>query len=337
MNKKLIALALSAAMSITSYADTTLVATALENDDVKAAKIAFNELSLEEKQSIEGQILSGRILLQKDKTEEAFDYFEELRDDHTENIDVNYYLGVSAVIMAQKASIFSKLGYAEDFLEAMEKTIKLNPDHEDALNTLIGFHLGAPSIAGGDTDKALTYAKQLQSFNKEQGYEQLANVYWQIEKADLAEQTLLEGLKEFPESAALYLTRASAYIKDQAWKKARIDLNLAIKHAKDNEEKSRALYQQGKVSAESRQEIELGIESLIQAIPLADEQYKPWAEYRLVQLYIHNKELDKAQSYIANINVGEDDDLKSKIKKLKKKLKKLIKLNISYLEQMELN
>jgi len=44
----------------------------------------------------------------------------------------------------------------------------------------------------------------------------------------------------------------------------------------------------------------------------------------LAQLYIHNKELDKAQSYIANINVGEDDDLKSKIKKLKKKLKKLI-------------
>lgn len=204
MNKKIIALALSAAMNITSYADTSLVATALENDDVKAAEIAFNGLSLEDKQSIEGQIFSGRIFLQKDKTEEAFDYFEELRDDHTENSDVNYYLGVSAVsavTMAQKASIFSKLGYAEDFLEAMEKTLKLKPNHEDALNTLIGFHLGAPSIAGGDTDKALTYAKQLQSFNKEQGYEQLANVYWQTEKADLAEQTLLEGLKEFPESA----------------------------------------------------------------------------------------------------------------------------------------
>lgn len=324
MNKKLIALALSAVMSITSYADTTLVATALENDDVKAAEVAFSGLSLEEKQSIEGQIFTGRILLQKDKTEEAFDYFEALRDDHTENSEVNYYLGVSAVIMAQKASIFSKLGYAEDFLEAMEKTIKLKPDHEDALNTLIGFHLGAPSIAGGDSDKALTYAKQLQNVNKEQGYKQLANVYWQTEKADLAEQTLLEGLKEFPESALLYLTRAGVYIKGEAWKKARIDLSLAIKYAKDDEEKSSALYQQGKVSAESKQEIELGIESLIQAIPLVDEVYKPWAEYRLAQLYIHNRELDKAQSYIANINVGEDDNLKSKINKLKKKLKKLI-------------
>ncbi len=325
MNKKLIALALSTVMSITSYADTALVTYSLENDDVKAAEIAFNELSLEEKQSIAGKIFSGRILLQKDKAEEAFDYFEELRDDHTENSDVNYYLGVSAVIMAQKASIFSKLSYAADFLEAMEQTLQLKPDHEGALNTLIGFHLGAPSIAGGDTDKALTYARQLQSFNKEQGYEQLANVYWQAEKANLAEQTLLEGLKEFPESAALYLTRASAYIKDEAWDKARVDLNLATKYAKNDEEKSRALYQQGKVSAESRQEIRLGIESLIQAIPLANEQYKPWVEYRLAQLYIHNKELDKAQSYITKINVGEDDDLKSKINKLKKKLNKLIK------------
>ncbi|MEW6989111.1 tetratricopeptide repeat protein [Colwelliaceae bacterium 6441] len=324
MRKNLVALALCSVMSFASVANMASIEKALENDDAKAAEQAFNQLSSEEKKSIEGQVFSGRILLEKEQTEEAFDYFEELRETHTENIDVNYYLGVSAVIMAQKASIFSKLGYAKDFLEAMEKTIALKPDHQAALNTLIGFHLGAPSIAGGDTDKALSYAEQLKNVDAEQGYQQLANVYWKTEKPGSAEKALLQGLAEFPESGQLYFTRASAFMDEKAWDKARPDLKLAAKYAKDDEEKSRALYQQGKASAESGDEIELGITSLIQAMPIADAQYQPWVKYRLAQLYVKNKELDKAKSYIAKIDVSENDDLKSKVKKLKKQLKKLM-------------
>ncbi|MDG1751151.1 MAG: tetratricopeptide repeat protein [Thalassotalea sp.] len=324
MKKKLIALTISATLSFASVADISSVTNALEADDVKIAEQAYAQLSVDEKESINGQILNGRILLKKEESEEAFDYFEELRGEHSENIDVNYYLGVSAVIMAQKASIFSKLGYAEDFLEAMEKTIALKPDHIDALNTLIGFHLAAPGIAGGDTDKALTYAKQLKEIDAVQGFEQLANVYWETEKADLAEQTLQQGLEQFPESAPLYFTRATAYMKAKAWGKARADLNFAIKYAQNDEEKSNALYQQGKASAESGEEIDLGINALTQAIPLADKDYKPWIEYRLAQLYIHSNNFDKAKNSISMIDLNDDDDLKSKVKKLKKKLKKLM-------------
>ena len=324
MKKQIIALTISASLSFASYADLNAVVSALEVDDVKVAEEAYTTLTADEKDSIQGQILNGRILLKKDETEDAFDYFEALRDSNTEHVDVNYYLGLSAVIMAQKASIFSKLGYAEDFLEAMEKTIELKPDHTEALNTLIGFHLAAPGIAGGDTDKALIYANQLKATDPEQGFVQLSNVYRKTDQADLAETTLKQGLNEFPESSSLYFTRANAYIKDEIWDKARGDLNLAIKYAKNDDEKSSALYQQGKTSAESGEEIELGINALTQAIPLADQNYKPWIEYRLAQLYIHNNNLSKAKDAISSINIGEDDDLKSKVKKLKKKLKKLM-------------
>lgn len=324
MKKQLIALTFSTTLSFASYAELSIVASALEADDVKAAEQAFSKLSDEQKESIQAQILNGRILLEKEESEDAFDFFEALRDDNAENVEVNYYLGMSAVIMAQKASIFSKLGYAEDFLEAMEKTITLKPDHTDALNTLIGFHLAAPSIAGGDTDKALTYAHQLKKIDEVKGFEQLANVYKKTEKAELAEQTLKNGLEKFPESSSLYFTRATAYISDKAWNKARADLNLAIKYAKDDDERSSALYQQGKTSAESGEEIELGINALTQAMPLADKDYKPWIEYRLAQLYIHNNNFAKAKGALSSINIDEDDDLKSKVKKLKKKLKKLM-------------
>ena len=324
MKNKLIVLTISASLSFASYADIPAVNSALEADNVIIAEQAYRKLSNDEKESIQGQILSGRILLKKEESEDAFDYFETLRDKNPDNVDVNYYLGVSAVIMAQKASIFSKLGYAEDFLEAMEKTIALKPDHIDALNTLIGFHLAAPGIAGGDTEKALIYANQLKETDPEQGFMQLSIVYRKTDKTELAVKTLQAGLEKFPESSSLYFTRATALMNKKAWSKARADLNLAIKYAENDGDKSSALYQQGKASAESGEEIELGIHALTQAMPLADKEYKPWIEYRLAQLYIHSNNFKKAKDAIAMIDTNEDDDLKSKVKKLKKKLKKLM-------------
>ena len=155
MKKKLVVLTLLASMSMTSYADIQAVQNALEQDDLLLAQQVFNTLTTEEKNAIPGQVLKGRLLLENDETEGAFDHFEALQKQHASNVDINYYLGVSAVIMAQKASIFSKLSYAKDFIKAMERTVELKPDHQDALNTLIGFHLNAPGIAGGDKDKAL--------------------------------------------------------------------------------------------------------------------------------------------------------------------------------------
>lgn len=323
MKKKLVVLTLLASMSMTSYADIQTVQNALEQDDILLAQQVFNTLTTEEKNAIPGQVLKGRLLLENDETEGAFDHFEALQKQHANNVDINYYLGVSAVIMAQKASIFSKLSYAKDFIKAMERTVELKPDHQDALNTLIGFHLNAPGIAGGDKDKALVYAKQLQSYDAELGYSQIATVYWQTEQSELADKTMSEAFDRYPQSSTLYFSRAQQSIKNEAWDKARADLALAAKFAQDDEKKGEALYQQGKVSVESGVETELGIDALTQALPLAAKEYQPWVNYRLAQLYLQKKEQVKAHETIAKIDISENEDLEDKVKKLKKKLKKL--------------
>jgi len=323
MKKKLVVLTLLASMSMTSYADIQTVQNALEQDDLLLAQQVFNTLTTEEKNAIPGQVLKGRLLLENDETEDAFDHFEALQKQHASNVDINYYLGVSAVIMAQKASIFSKLSYAKDFIKAMERTVELKPDHQDALNTLIGFHLNAPSIAGGDKDKALVYAKQLQSYDAELGYSQIATVYWQTEQSELADKTMSEAFDRYPQSSTLYFSRAQQSIKNEAWAKARADLALAAKFAQNDEKKGEALYQQGKVSVESGVETELGIDALTQALPLAAKAYQPWVNYRLAQLYLQKKEQVKAYETIAQIDISENEDLEDKVKKLKKKLKKL--------------
>ncbi len=254
MKNKLFTLVISAILSFSSFASFASfekVEEALDEGNLKVAQLTFNELTESEKNSLLGQILAGRLLLQKEAGKDAFDHFEDLVDINSENVEVNFYLGISSLTMLGKAGIFSALGHAKDFSSAMEKTIKLKPDHTGAHLNLIGFHVNAPSVAGGDKDKALELANQLKIFDAEQGYGALARVYVATEQTELAQQTLQQGLKEFPKSFTLYFRRAGIYLRDDDWDKARADTASAINHAKNDNEKLGALWQLGKASAKS--------------------------------------------------------------------------------------
>lgn len=296
---------------------------ALENNDIQAAELIVKSLAATEGKSLATQVMQGRILMAKDKSEQAYDLLEVLRKEHKDNVELEYYFGLSAAEMAQKASIFSKLGYAEDVLEAWEKVVELDPQHIQGLNHLIGFHLAAPGIAGGDKDKALVLAKQLQGIDLEKGAQQLANVYWQVEKAKQAEETIAQALIKLPESSGLHFTQASAYMRAEEWQKATNGFSKAIKYAKTAEQKSHALYQQGKLSAESGQSIEVGIAALTEVSAMGTSPYQNWLAFRLAQLHLHKKDIEQANTFIAQVNTDDDKELKKRVKKLKKKIRKL--------------
>ena len=325
MYKIVASIIVSIAIALPTMASQQAVNEYLDKNDVKGAEIAFTSLTDLEKQSISGKILTGRLLLAKDETEDAFDFFEELSEQQATNVDVFYYWGMSAVEMAQKASIFSKLGYAESYLEAMGKVIELNPEHLDALEHLIGFHLGAPSIAGGDTDKAVEYAHRIKALDAESGYANLARIYQQTEKEDSANKMLDEGLKQFPQSSQLYFTRAQGLIEQEQWVDAHQNLAKAIKFSSTDDEKELALYQQGKTSTKSGLELEQGIKALEQVITQPNSRYFSWGQYRLAQLYLKNDQASQAKELLAKVDSSEDDDLKKKVKKLKKKVKRKLK------------
>lgn len=297
---------------------------ALENNDVVLAKEVYNTLSSKDKNSLNAQVIWGRILLEDEDGEPAYEHFETLIEQYPENVDVNYYFSVSAVIMAQQASVFSKLGYAEDFLKAAEKTIALKPDHVEALQTLVGFHLNAPGIAGGDKEKALNYANQLKNADEIKGAQQLASVYWQTEQKEEALNVIKESLEKHPNNPDLHFYRGIAYVGDEQWSLAMKDLLIAVKYAEDEKAKSQAQYQVGKIAAESGQFIEQGIATIKQATFPDGDSFSQWKAYRLAQLYIHNKEYSLAKQALSQVNYKGDSELKSRVKKLKKKLKKLV-------------
>tara|TARA_R110001583_G_scaffold13909_12_gene59023 strand:- start:5622 stop:6668 length:1047 start_codon:yes stop_codon:yes gene_type:complete len=303
---------------------------ALEEDNTTLAKEVFSRFNDSQKSALTGQILNSRILFREEKTEESYEVLEQLSEDNKNNADVYYYFGRSAIVMAQKVSIFSKLSYASDALEAWEHVLTINSNHIETLEGIISFHVGAPSIAGGNIEKALQYAKTLVTLDPEKGYASLAKVYWQKEQNDLAEKAIADGLVITPNSGQLYFIQGIAYshqAKDDSklWRKARFALNKALANSKSAKEKQHTLYQLGKVAVKSGEETQAGIEALEQLLTLKSEEYQQWGKYRLAELYLNDKQLTKANEYIALVNYQDDDDLEDQVKALTKRIKKAVK------------
>ena len=141
--------------------DTAILEKALTDNNPIIAEQAYKLLNKSYQNSIDGQVLYARLLFRQDKTEDSYDLLEQLSEDNKDNADIAYYFGRSSIVMAQKVSIFSKLSYASDALDAWKHALALHPNHIDTLSGLIGFHIGAPSIAGGDIEQALIYSKTL--------------------------------------------------------------------------------------------------------------------------------------------------------------------------------
>lgn len=306
------------------------VENALENDNLSLAKEMFVSFNDVQKNSLTGQLLNSRILFREEKTKESYELLEQLSENNESSIDVHYYFGRSAIVMAQKASIFTKLSYASDALEAWQHALAINPKHIKTLEGMISFHIGAPSIAGGDIEQALQYANTLITLDSEKGYASLARVYWQKEQSDLAEKAIADGLIITPNSGKLYFAQGIAYSyqaedNNLLWEKSRVALNKAVVNAKSTKEKQHALYQLGKVAVNSGEETQEGIEALERLLTLKSEQYQQWGKYRLAELYLNNKQLSKANEFIALVNYQDDEDLEDKVKNLAKKIKKAVK------------
>lgn len=321
----LISASLAALMTHDVVASQSTVDAALKAGKLTQAISEYKNLDSTDSESITGQLLWARILLAQDKTEKAYDLMEPLVEQAPDNVDLQFRFGQSAMIMAQKASIFSKLGYAKDGVKAWDAALKVDADHKDTLNGLIGFHRFAPGMAGGDIDKALEYAKHLQKIDGATGTASLVGVYQSMDKKDLALQELNEGIKRYADSSRLLFIRAMKHINDEEWTPAHKDLIDALGHANDEIEKSNALYQLAKVAVKSGENIKQAIGHVSQLMTIEEHRYLQWGNLRLAQLYVADNDLLKAKSTLKLVDGSDDDDLEDEMKRLKKRIKKLSK------------
>jgi tetratricopeptide (TPR) repeat protein len=325
ISKSVTSACLIALLSTSAFASQLDVQQALKAGNLDSAVTAYKTLTTAESSNLEGQLLWARILLAQDETEDAYDLMEGLLEKNTENVDLQYRFGQSAMVMAQKASIFSKLGYAKDGLKAWTTTLSIDPNHQPALEGLVGFHRMAPGMAGGDIDKALEYAQTLKKIDPLVGIASLVGVYQTMEKDDLAIKELDAGIVAYPDSSRLFFLRGMKALKDKKWAASYQDLNAALLVAIEDNEKTNVLYQLGKLAVKSGENIKPAIDSLTTLMTMSDHRYPQWGNLRLAQLYTTQGDFAKAKATLALIDDNDDDDLEDEVKKLKKQLRKLVK------------
>jgi tetratricopeptide (TPR) repeat protein len=258
-----------------------------------------------------------------------------------------------ASIMGSQAqdSIFSALGYAEKALNSLNRAVEIEPNDTQYLSALMSFYIAAPSIAGGDMDKALELATEIAKLDALDGVLAIARYELASDKPQDALTTLEAGLESFPNAIQLYSMLARVNIDldnfsqaianyEQATQvelESLSDENAGNKDLLDEWERNQfrllnSHYQIGRLALNNEIELEKGIRHLNTYISLysdseIDVSNLPsinWANLRLAGLYMASNSTDLANDTIKLVNLENDSNMKKIHKKLQKRIKRAL-------------
>ena len=171
------------------------------------AQKAFEILAAASPSDADVQFYLGRLALQRDDAEKAIAYLEKAVALAPGISRHHQRLGDAYGRSAQKASLFSQMGLAKKCRLAYEKAVELDSRNLDARQSLLGFYLQAPGIAGGSNEKALEQAQAIKLADPARGRFALASVYAADKKYALAFAEFEEVLKADPANySALFQT-----------------------------------------------------------------------------------------------------------------------------------
>ena len=128
---------------------------------------------------------------------------------------------------AERASRFSKFGWARRFKSEAEAAASLDPRNLDARFALLEFDFQAPRLLGGGKDKAHAMAEEITKIDASQGYLAQARLAQQDKDAAKVESWYLKALKAAPRDYEVLIDLANFYGAD-----ARNQFELAEKYAR---------------------------------------------------------------------------------------------------------
>lgn len=164
---------------------------------------------------------------------------------------------------AQKAGMLSKMGLARKCRDAYEKAVALDPANIDARFALMGYYRQAPGIVGGGIDKAHLQADEIIKLDPLRG--------------KIAKAGLFTAEKKFTEAFALFETTLESTPDDY-----------------------QALYQFGRLAADSGQHLDRGLAALQKCLtldPPADAPGRAPTHWRLGNIW--EKKGDKSAARAA--------------------------------------
>ena len=161
----------------------------------------------------------------------------------------------------RRAGPLTQLGLARKTLAALKKAAALDPSDMEVRNGLIEFYREAPWIAGGGIDKAYDEAKAYSKIDPYKGAMLLGSLHQQEKNYAAAEQDYRDAMKLNPDSSDAQFALAQLYSLTGRADEA---LSMFEDLLKANPNNYAALYQIGRVAADTGKKLNRGEEALRQ-------------------------------------------------------------------------
>ncbi|QSX29338.1 hypothetical protein JYB88_14145 [Shewanella cyperi] len=263
-----------------------------------------------------------KALVQLEREDDAEEELAPFLLKHAGEAKAQFLAGNIYIMLAQRASIFSAPGLAGKGLAAYEQAHVLAPEDLEVMQSLFGFYLHAPGMVGGDRDKALALAKQIQARSAHEG--QLAMLQYLQVQEDKAgfERQMAEAKRAFPQDLQLALLEAHFHEEDHG--RALAILSEALTWPQQDPEQHTDLrYQLAKHAVKGKLNTEQAIQALAPLLQQIPERYQGWVQLRRAQLAEQLGDKAGARDWLAKAQAEkrEDGELKRELKALKKRLK----------------
>ncbi|MEM1093178.1 MAG: tetratricopeptide repeat protein [Bacteroidota bacterium] len=237
----------------------------------------------------------GMAYVQQDAYDEAIPLLERAVKAEPDNADAHYWLGAAYGIKAQNSGMLRQARLAPKIRKQFERAVDLDPRHLEAREGLMEYYLQAPSIAGGDKNKALEQAQAIAGINQERGFFALIRAHSAREEWDQVEGVYQQGIAETG-NVNLQVELGYFYQRRERFADAMTTFEAILEAQPAN---LTALYQVGRTAALSGDFLERGAEALEAYVQQETGPRQPGhdsAYHRLGMVYAHQGRTDDARA-----------------------------------------
>lgn len=161
----------------------------VEQKSFDKAKKVFESLVKQEKKNAEARYQLGSLLLSQFREyDDAVDNLEEAVELDGKNARYVWMLGNAYGAKARTANIFSQLSLAGKTKDAFALAVELDPNELRYRQSLMGYYIAAPGIAGGSMDKAREQADAILRISPYDGHIALGQIAARDKNISTAEQ-----------------------------------------------------------------------------------------------------------------------------------------------------
>ncbi len=203
----------------------------IEQGHLAEAREKFMERYQQDKKDAQVLFYLGLIHFKQDDYDQAIEYLTKAVELDDTNYRAYEVLGQAYGLKAENAGMVKSAMLIPKIKKAFQTALDLNPQALGALEGLYMFHLFAPSVAGGDEQKALEYLEQIKQVNAARGHLAQALYHGRHKELEKARQEFDSAVQKGSNDPDVQIKAGRFYMNNKEYEKAgqAFDAYIALK------------------------------------------------------------------------------------------------------------